>query len=54
MLQIDDGVRAAWGRGRVGEAGWGGFREVTESEVEGEEALPRNAEVVREWGEGKK
>lgn len=32
----------------------GGFREVTESEVEGEEALPRNAEVVREWGEGKK
>lgn len=36
--------------------GWGGgrFREVTESEVEGEEALPGNAEVVREWGEGKK
>lgn len=25
VLQIDDGVRAAWGRGRVGEAGWGGW-----------------------------
>lgn len=54
MLQIDDGVRAAWGRGRVGEAGGREVEEVTESEVEGEEALPGNAEVVREWGEGKK
>lgn len=38
----------------MGRRGCGRFREVTESEVEGEEALPGNAEVVREWGDGKK